>query len=143
MSRLDTVNWPKQEAERWFKQGDHDLMVAQTDYEKGFYSDCCFMSEQAAQKTMNAFLISEGECPMTEYAVSGLIKRARVYKQSFQSLLEKAARLDQYHLPTRYPSFLADPAVPFESYTRQQAAQALAFAQEIFQSVKQKVSDWR
>ena len=88
---------PKQRSERWLKQAEHDLSVAHANLAGGFQSDCCFMSEQTAQKAMN--------------------------------------------IPTRYPDALADPAVPFESYTQQQAAQALAFAQEILQFVKQKVSD--
>ena len=65
---------PKQDAERWLRQAEHDIVVAQRD------------------------------------------------------------------LPTRYPDALADPAVPFESYTREQATQALHVAQGILEAVKRKVS---
>ena len=36
---------PKLQAERWLRQAEHDLLVAQANFTSGFYSDCCFMSE--------------------------------------------------------------------------------------------------
>jgi HEPN domain-containing protein len=130
---------PKQQAERWLRQTEHDLMIAQTHFQNTCYSDCCFMSEQASQKAMKAFLYAQGERVIVEHSIAGMMRRAAGCDPSFQPFLEKAGVLDQYYIPTRYPDALADPAVPFESYTREQASQALAFAREIVELVKQKV----
>jgi HEPN domain-containing protein len=45
---------------RWLRQAEHDLEVAQKHVERGDYSDACFMAEQASQKALKGFLISDG-----------------------------------------------------------------------------------
>lgn len=130
---------PEQQASRWLRQVEHDWTVAESDFQRDFYSDCCFMCEQAAQKAMKAFLYAQGERAIAEHSIGGLMKRAITYERDFQLLLEKARMLDQYYIPTRYPDAMADPAVPFESYAREQASQALAFAREIVDLVKRKI----
>ena len=131
---------PKEQAERWLKQTEHDLLVAQTHLQNDCFSDCCFMCEQAAQKAMKAFLFAQGERAIVEHSIASMVKRACGYDATFQPCLEKASVLDQYYIPTRYPDALAEPAVPFESYTREQAAEALAITREIVELVKRKVN---
>jgi len=42
---------------RWLDQAKHDLEVAEKNLEVlGFYSDVCFMTEQASQKALKAYL---------------------------------------------------------------------------------------
>jgi HEPN domain-containing protein len=45
-----------------------------------------------------------------------------------------------YYIPTRYPDALAPPAVPFESYTQEQGARAVAAVQALVVLVTQKFS---
>lgn len=40
---------------------------------------------------------------------------------------------------TRYPDALADPAVPFESYSIQQASEAVQLSSEIVEAIKPKL----
>jgi len=131
---------PQQQAERWLRQADHDLLVAQTQLQSGFFSDCCFMAEQIAQKALKAFLYAQGERAIAEHSVKSLMKRAMASDRRFEPLIEEAAMLDQYYIPTRYPDALAEPAVPFESYTKDQATKAIASAQRMFTLVKQSLS---
>ena len=98
------------------------------------------MSEQTAQKAMKAFLYAQGERVVAEHSIVSMMRRALSYDTAFQPLLEKAGVLDQYYIPTRYPDALADPAVPFESYTREQASYALAYARELVELVQKQVS---
>ena len=139
MSLLQAVRQPVQNAERWLKQAGHDLRVARTHYDGKFFSDCCFMSWQAAQKAINAFLIACGEQALIDYSVRALVKQACGWDAAFQPLLEAASILDQYFLPTRYPQFLAEPAVPCDSYTEKEAREAVAFAQQILDLVSRHV----
>jgi len=97
------------------------------------------MSEQVAQKAMKAFLYAQGERAVAEHSIVSMMKRAVTSDTAFQGLRERAAVLDQYYIPTRYPDALAEPAVPFESYTRDQASEALAIAREIVTLVTSKV----
>ncbi len=48
------------------------------------------------------------------------------------NLLEGAAYLDQYYIPTRYPNGF-DQGAPMEYYTRTQAEQAIVHAQRIIE----------
>ena len=130
---------PLQQAERWFRQAEHDLQVARMDLANGFYSDCCFMSEQIGQKVVKAFLMRQGERTVLEHSIRSLVKHASHYESAFQSLLEGAGMLDQYYIPTRYPDALAEPAVPFESYTQEQATKALAMAQQMLEFVRHRL----
>jgi HEPN domain-containing protein len=49
--------------------------------------------------------------------------------------------LDRYYILTRYPDALAPPAVPYKSYTKKDAIQALRYAKEILQLVRNKIVD--
>lgn len=131
---------PDMQAERWLRQAEHDVRIAERHLQEASYSDCCFMSEQTAQKALKAFLFAQGERMVVEHSIFRMLKRAAGYDQGFTAPLENGKVLDQYYIPTRYPDALAEPAVPFESYTQQQASQALAFAREIVIMVKTKVS---
>ena len=130
---------PESQAERWLKQAGHDLQVARENLQLQFYSDCCFMCEQTAQKAMKAFLFAQGLRSIVEHSIAGLVKRAMSYDRAFESLLEQAGVLDQYYIPTRYPDALAEPAVPFETYTSEQASQALKIAQGFMEFVRRKL----
>ena len=115
------------------------MQVARMDLANGFHSDCCFMSEQISQKVVKAFLMRQGERAVLEHSIRSLVKSASQYDSAFESLLEGAGMLDQYYIPTRYPDALAEPAVPFESYTKEQATKALAIAQQMLEFVRQRL----
>lgn len=131
---------PRLHAERWLRQAEHDLTVAQGHLAGGDYSDCCFMSEQTTQKALKALLFAKGERVIPEHSIVSLMKRVMAYDSGFQPFLEAAGMLDQYYIPTRYPDALAEPAVPFESYTGEQATRASAFAKDVLSLVQQRIS---
>ncbi len=76
---------------------------------------------------------------MFEHSIFKMITRAEEYDVAFAALRERGNILDQYYIPTRYPDALAEPAVPFESYTNAQASEALAFAREFVGLVQHKL----
>ena len=55
----------------------------------------------------------------------------------WKDLLEEAALLDKYYIPTRYPNGLPD-LTPDEVYTRREAEEAVRIAEECYRRVK----DW-
>ena len=125
-------------AQRWLRQAEHDLRIARGHHERADYSDACFMAEQAAQKTLKAFLIWQGQRSVPLHSVAQLAERCAEFDPDFAAHITAGRILDQYYIPTRYPDALAPPAVPFESYTHEQGARAVAAVQALLALVTQK-----
>ena len=125
---------------RWLRQADHDLTVARRHLENGDYSDACFMSEQASQKALKAFLTAHGQRSVPIHSVAQLVDRCSKSDKDFARHLAPARILDQYYIPTRYPDALAPPAVPFESYTQEQGKRAVAAARAMVSLVAKKLN---
>src|SRR5690242_1085239 len=125
-------------AQRWLRQAEHDLRIARGHHERADYSDACFMAAQAAQKTLKAFLMQQGQRSVPLHSVAQLAERCAQFAPDSAAHVTAGRILDQYYIPTRYPDALAPPAVPFESYTQEQGAQAVAAAQALVTLVMQK-----
>lgn len=124
---------------RWLRQAEHDLTIAQNHREQGDYSDACFMAEQASQKALKAFLIAQGQRSVPIHSVAQLAERCAGLDSDFKKHIASGRILDQYYIPTRYPDALAPPAVPFESYTAEQAQRAVKAAQAIYAIAARKL----
>jgi HEPN domain-containing protein len=71
--------------------------------------------------------------------VALLVERCTQINPAFAVHITAGRVLDQYFIPTRYPDALAPPAVPFESYTQEQGATAVAASQAIVALVAQNL----
>ncbi len=127
-------------AQRWLRQAEHDLRIAGGHHERADYSDACFMTEQAAQKALKAFLMWQGRRSVPLYSVAQLAESCAQFDPDFAAHIPAGRILDQYYIPTRYPDALAPPAVPFESYTQEQGARAVAAVHDLVALVAQKFS---
>ena len=125
---------------RWLRQAEHDLTVAQRHQENSDYSDACFMAEQASQKVLKAFLTGQGQRSIPVHSVAQLAERCARIDPGFTKHITSGRILDQYYIPTRYPDALAPPAVPFESYTEEQAERAVAAAEGMVSLVSEKLN---
>jgi HEPN domain-containing protein len=127
----------KEDALRWLKQSEHDLLVAKSNLGAGFYSDACFMCEQSAQKALKSYLIFKtGRPVLWERSVQILAKRCLQFEEGFKEVVDYGRILDRYYIPTRYPNALTPPAVPYETYTEKDALEAVRFAEKIIEVVK-------
>jgi len=126
---------PKGEAARWLAQAEYDLRAAQENNKSKLYSYACFISQQAGEKALKAFLYGEGEREVLGHSVVVLCKRAAKFQKEFNFLVSHAARLDRFYIPTRYPNGLPG-GIPAETYEQQDAESALASAKEILSLVK-------
>ena len=123
-------------AKRWLEQARHDLESARNNLEiTRFYSDACFMAEQASQKALKAYLISKGERHIFAHSVNLLAQMCREKDSSFAPFEEYGMILDKYYIPTRYPDALAPPAVPYKSYIEKEAKEAVIYAEAIIEHV--------
>jgi len=121
---------PLLNARRWLRQAEHDLEQAEKSAAGGAYAYAAFFSEQAAQKALKAFLFKSGKRTVPIHSVAELAREASRVEKSFEVLIGKGARLDRHYLASRYPDALPEPAIPFESYTQEDAEEALTLARD-------------
>ncbi len=129
-----------EEAQRWLEQARWDVDAARRVREAGLYSLACFVSQQAAEKALKAYLFCQGLEVIREHSVGTLAKRAAAHDPEFAEIKVWAALLDKYYIPTRYPNGLASGGIPAESYDDQDAARAVELAQRLFAVVEGKLA---
>ena len=126
---------PKGEAERWLKQAEYDLRGAAHNADGEFYSIACFNAQQAAEKSLKAFLFAQGERVVLGHSVSELCRRCEEYEESFADLAGLVGKLDRFYIPTRYPNALPG-GVPAEVYDEEDATGAIALASKVLAMVR-------
>lgn len=132
---------PNDEATRWLAQTAHVVEVAEKLLGEACYAESCFHAEQAAQLALKAFLYGRGERFVPMHSVKELVARCATYDSAFHDLADAGSILDHYYIPTRYPDALPFPDVPYETYTKHEATEAVELATRIWNTVKQKVGE--
>ena len=130
---------PRDEAQRWLKQAEHASAVAQTLLREQCFADCCFHAEQTGPLALKAFLYGQGERFVTLHSVKQLIERCAGYDAAFRQVIDAGKVLDQYYIPTRYPDAIGFPGLPYETYTKSQADEAVQLASSIVHLVREKL----
>ncbi len=124
------------EASRWYREARADLEVVKTLRSAGHYAAACFHAQQAAEKAIKAVLFSQGRRVVLGHSIRELVSQSKKYEPGMQKIIDQAALLDQFYIPTRYPNGLPLPAIPSETYTDSQAEQALIAAVEVVAAVE-------
>lgn len=130
---------PLETARRWLAQAEHSLGSTTVMLDNGLWSDACFHAEQTALLASKAFLYFRGRRYVLIHSVHELIQECGKEDPDFLALADYGRILDRYYLATRYPDVLPAPAIPFQSFTEQDAKQALEFTTEIVDVVRAKV----
>ena len=91
------------EGRRWLEQAEADREGARLLFEGGSYHLACFIAQQIAAKTVQAFLYAQDEELVIGHSVEALCRWAADLDADFERLRESVAPLDGYYLPTRYP----------------------------------------
>lgn len=114
----------------WLRQAENDLAWARHSLKGEFFSQTCFIAQQASEKALKAFCFARGFDIVRTHSLFQIVKSLEE-----NGLLEKYAReLDLYYISARYPD--AFPAgAPFEILTAEQAEKALQAAQGIYDTV--------
>lgn len=109
-----------QESHRWLNQAKNDLEAAKWNAEGRFYAQSCFLSQQAAEKALKAYLFSIGKRKILTHSTYSLAKECAKENNIFNSLLSICAELDKNYIPSRYPNGLPD-SIPSEVYLKNDA----------------------
>jgi HEPN domain-containing protein len=126
---------PRYEGKRWLEQALTDLEWAHRLHEQGAYYLVCFLSQQAAEKALKAFLYAQGEELVIGHSVRQLCGGAAGYDETFQQQQDEWGVLDSYYIPTRYPNGLPDD-IPARIYNHQAGEGALSLADRVIEKVK-------
>ena len=121
---------------RWFKQAESDLKAAKNSLASQNYDWSCFQSQQAAEKSMKAFLYKKGYTSIITHSLKELVMEAEKREASFSTIKLEAKHLDMFYIPTRYPNGLAGNLAPFEFYEEEDAKKCINYAESILMLVK-------
>ena len=119
-----------EESRRWMAQSENDLQFAKMALKEGFFSQCCFISQQAAEKAVKAVHYKQGVRIVIGHSIFQLI--GKLLEESLTELIENAKLLDQFYITSRYPNGIPGGS-PFEVFTRKQAEEAIQGAELIYQ----------
>ena len=97
------------ETVRWLTTAREDFSAAILLKEKGMYSHSCFIAQQSAEKALKS-LFFELDGDAWGHSIQKLIHDIPLKKlrDQFDVLLDRAAALDRYYIPARYPNGLPD-----------------------------------
>ena len=115
------------EAGRWLAQARSELAFAQVGLRESFYAQACFHCQQSAEMALKALHYLAGARFVPGHSLVELLMPLVQTHPALAALREAAARLDQLYIPTRYPNGLPG-GVPAEVFSREQAADAIAWA---------------
>ncbi len=113
------------EAERWLKTAEEDLQAARALQQVGMYAHACFLSQQCGEKAIKAVWHLIGEDPWG-HSIQRLVMqfpKPELFTER-ENWLQRAASLDKFYIPTRYPNGLPD-LTPGQSYFSKDAEQAI------------------
>lgn len=122
------------EAARWLAQARRDLDDARFAASGQRWNLACFLSQQAAEKALKAFLYAQGAEAVWGHSVGELCRDAAAHDPRFAELGAETAALDQYYIPTRYPNGLPG-GIPADVYTRVDADRALGLCAAVIACV--------
>ena len=118
-------------AKEWFEKGSHDLDEAKLSLEHGGWTDIiCFHCQQAAEKYLKGFLVSQGVNigklkKWQIHELPKLWKECNKLNRNFKSIEEECIILNEYYIEARYP--LGEPKV----YSKEEAEEAIEAAEKI------------
>lgn len=127
------------EASRWLEQARRDLSDAEFAAGGSRWNLACFLSQQAAEKGLKAYLYAQGAEVVWGHSVAELCEEAAAHDASFRRLGEEAAALDQYYIPTRYPNGLPG-GIPADAYTRTDGERALGLCRSVLDLVARSLA---
>lgn len=130
----------KKNAYRWFAQAEKDLDDAVFAASGERYSLCCFLSQQAAEKAVKAFLYLQGVEFVWGHSIAELCEDASVFDKQFTVLKKFGSSLDKYYITTRYPDGLPG-GIPAEAFADDDAKMALEKARKIIEYVKSRLTN--
>jgi HEPN domain-containing protein len=120
----------------WLAQSERDLDQAKSCQREGRHEWACFAAQQSAEKAVKAlhlYLAQEA----WGHVIAKLFKELPIDVR--EDLVDKAKVLDNFYVPTRYANGHPE-GPPFEHYGKLQSEDAIHYAGEILEFVRNKMA---
>lgn len=118
--------------EEWLEKAEDDLRFAKIGFREEFFSQVCFLSQQAIEKCLKGALVFLRKKYPRSHNLRELAKL--LPEISLASFMESLTIIDSYYVPLRYPD--AAPGMKASGPpNRQEAAEAMKTAEEIWNQV--------
>jgi HEPN domain-containing protein len=139
-----STNGTVEDPREWRDFADSDLHTARVLFE-GQDADVlahiiAFHAHQAAEKYLKGLLVMSGEEPPRIHVLPELLRRTvtRIPDLDSRALRIATTNLNNYYIPSRYPAEVGGPAGPIGP---EEAAEALAWAEEIAAAIRPRLAD--
>lgn len=119
----------------WLALAEEDLLWAKASFEDKIFRGACFASQQAAEKSLKAYLVSKGVNSPRIHDLVALNQLCLKQDKEFKNLEEACNIISPYYLSTRYPD-----VAQFEEFSEDQTKNVIDQAEKIVTFVKEKVS---
>ncbi len=122
----------------WFAQSVKDLEQSRESQRAGHHEWSCFAAQQAAEKAVKALHL---HCKQEAWGhvIARLLIDLPDAERPAEELIQKGKVLDNYYMATRYANGHPSGA-PFEHYGPIQSGQAIEYASEILEFVRNKMA---
>lgn len=123
---------------QWLAKAEDDIGFAALGFEHHYYSQVCFLSQQASEKSLKGLLIAKTEKHPRLHNLTELVGRCAEHVPKITQLEEIARILDQYYIPIRYPDGVPGgltTGLPTEEHARE----ALEGARRIYSFCAERV----
>lgn len=122
----------------WFQQALQDMEQAKDSRKAGRHEWACFAAHQSGEKAVKALHLFHKQ-EAWGHVVAQLLRELPAEVAVPQDLMDKGSVLDNFYIPTRYPNGHPSGA-PFEHYGPLQSQQAVEYASEIIEFVRNKMA---
>jgi len=92
-----------QRAKDWLREAQVELQAARDLLKGKHWSWCCFTGQQAAEKALKA-ICDQFRSPQFGHNLNLLLQAIEMHITVTESVRMASARLNRYHIPTRYPN---------------------------------------
>lgn len=124
--------------EDWLRQADKDLQHARNSLKDADFEWACFAAQQAAEKALKA-LYQKLAGESFGHSILKMMKDLPKSVRPGPDLLKKAADLDKFYIPTRYPNGF-DWGAPMDYFEKEDAEKGIEDAAEVIAYAKAKIS---
>lgn len=121
--------------QKWLDYALDDLSWTKSNLKEKVWYGACFTAQQAAEKVLKAYLISQEENIKKIHDLRALLEECIKIDQSFEHLRNECATLNVYYSPSRYPDISE-----FVHFTKEKAEEAYVLAGKIIEFVKGKLT---
>ena len=125
----------REEALRWFEEGENDISTANILLEHKKYNPSAFYSQQAAEKILKGLLLAYNEATWGHSVLSLLRRLDEIIDVDISEIEQCAKELDRHYIPSRYPDAYPS-GRPEDYYTEKIAKEALTCALKIKEFAK-------